>query len=245
MQIRNTPVTGPRYWAALCVASIFGANMGDFVSHELHMGHANGLAPLALIFAIILFAERRLRMPTEAWYWLAIVTMRTAATNLGDLLTHEFHIPFPAAIAGLIVALAAILLIETKVPTKTPTTGVPDTNAFYWVAMLTAGTLGTDVGDYLAGGLKLGLGLGSLILIATVVAALALRGLPGWAPRPTYWIAVVTIRSAGTTVGDYFESRHGLNLGLPICTAFWAVVLIALLLAWRTPNRPHTAAVTA
>ena len=243
MQIRNTPITGPRYWAALCVASIFGANMGDFVSHELHMGHANGLAPLALMFGIIQFSERRLRMPTEAWYWLAIVTMRTAATNLGDLLTHEFHIPFPAAIAGLAIALAAVLIVETKVATKAPTAGVPDTNAFYWVAMLVAGTLGTDVGDYVAGVLKFGLATGSLFLIAAVGLALAVRNLRNWATRPTYWIAVVALRSAGTTVGDYFESRHGLVLGLPVCTAFWAIVLIALLLAWPTPNRQGNATV--
>ena len=67
MHTRNTPITGPRYWAALCFASVLGANMDDFVSKILHLGHTYGLAPEALIFGIILEAESRLRTRTEAY----------------------------------------------------------------------------------------------------------------------------------------------------------------------------------
>jgi len=35
MQTANVPAVGARYWAALSVASVFGANMGDFVSKNL------------------------------------------------------------------------------------------------------------------------------------------------------------------------------------------------------------------
>ena len=114
MNIRNTPVTGPRYWAALSVASVLGANMGDFVSRVLQLGHTQGLLPLALIFGTILFAERRLRTTTEAYYWLAIVTMRTAATNIGDAMKHELALPWLVAMGGLAAALAVVQLAEKK-----------------------------------------------------------------------------------------------------------------------------------
>ena len=246
MKTRNTPVTGPRYWAALSVASVFGANMGDFVSNVLHLGHANGLAPLALVFGLILLAERRLRTATETYYWLAIVTLRTAATNLGDLLTHDFHIAYPEAMLGLAAAIGLMQLTERRhVPRHAAevATGIPETNLFYWGTMLIAGTLGTAAGDYVADVLGLGVGLGSVVLCALLAAVLSARGLLGLIGRPYYWGTVVVVRAAGTTVGDWFAGRHGLALGLPTSTAVWAIVLIVLLLVWRTPNRTGLAAV--
>jgi Repeat of Unknown Function (DUF347) len=133
MQLSNVPATGPRYWSALCLASILGANMGDFVSHNLHLGHANGLLPLLLAFLGVVAAERLTGFATEAWYWVAIVILRTAATNLGDLLTHDFRIPYPLVVIGLAVLLVAILLAEPR--STGGSSGLPPTNAFYWPAM--------------------------------------------------------------------------------------------------------------
>jgi uncharacterized membrane-anchored protein len=49
---------GARYWTALCLASIFGANMGDFFARDLGLGHVYGLPFLALALAIVLIGER-------------------------------------------------------------------------------------------------------------------------------------------------------------------------------------------
>lgn len=59
MDRANTPQVGARYWVALCVASVFGANCGDFASHVLGLGHVRGLPVLALLFAAVLLGERR------------------------------------------------------------------------------------------------------------------------------------------------------------------------------------------
>ena len=58
MQIRNLPRIDARYWVSITAASIFGANLGDFCSHVLGLGHVRGLPFLAVIFAAILIAER-------------------------------------------------------------------------------------------------------------------------------------------------------------------------------------------
>ncbi len=39
MHTRNTPAINARYWTAISLASIFGANLGDFASRILHLGH--------------------------------------------------------------------------------------------------------------------------------------------------------------------------------------------------------------
>lgn len=103
MHFRNVPSTGPRYWTGISTASVFGANFGDFVSRDLHMGHASGLPALALVLAAILVAERRSRTPSEAYYWLAIVVVRTAATNLADLATRDAQLSYPMTAITLVV----------------------------------------------------------------------------------------------------------------------------------------------
>ena len=62
----------------MSIASVFGANMGDFVARYLHLGHAGGLLPLAAILAVVFVAERRDRSPHQWYYWLAIIIVRTA-----------------------------------------------------------------------------------------------------------------------------------------------------------------------
>ena len=53
MQIKHVPSIGPRYWTALCIASVFGANMGDYFAKDLGLGHVNGLPILAVLIAIV------------------------------------------------------------------------------------------------------------------------------------------------------------------------------------------------
>lgn len=57
MQASHLPTPGPRYWSALCLASIFGANMGDFFARNLGLGHVSGLPILAAALAIVIVAE--------------------------------------------------------------------------------------------------------------------------------------------------------------------------------------------
>jgi uncharacterized membrane-anchored protein len=251
MQTRNVPALGARYWAAISLASVFGANMGDFVSRNLGLGHLHGLAPLALVFAAILLLERRARIATEAYYWLAIVTLRTAATNLADLATHDLRLDYDAVTGGLAGLLVLILLVDrwrraraaAARPGAAPP-GLPATDAYYWAAMLTAGTLGTAVGDDVAD--TLGLGPATLVTVALLGLALALGAHAALlATQPGYWTAIVIVRTAGTNVGDFVAGRHGLGLGLPVSTPLTGLLLLAVLLLWRPrraapdPERDH------
>jgi hypothetical protein len=102
MHIRNVPALDARYWVAISLGSVFGANTGDFVFHVLGLGHMRGLPVLAAIIAIILIQEPLARSGTDAYYWLAIVTLRTAATNLADLATHDLHLNYQWVLAALL-----------------------------------------------------------------------------------------------------------------------------------------------
>lgn len=235
MRRSNVPELGPRYWTLLCLASVFGANLGDFCSRVLGLGHDRGLPFLAAAFAAILLAERRAGQGagSDLFYWGAIVVLRTAATNLGDLATHDFKLAYPAVIAGLAVLMALAAIFAARRPER-ETAGLPPVDALYWVAMLCAATLGTALGDYVADELGLGLAVGSVAFCVILAALLGLRGRGLLAGAALYWITVVAVRSAGTTVGDFVVSRRqGLAFGLPLGTACTGALMLAVLLLWR------------
>ena len=78
MRYANVPTVGARYWTAISLASVFGCNLGDFVSLYLHWGHWLGLFPLAVIFAALVVggieALRLIgdKLGLEGPFWLAV-----------------------------------------------------------------------------------------------------------------------------------------------------------------------------
>ncbi len=227
MLFKIVPRIDPRYWAALTLASVFGANTGDFAARTLHLGHVSGLPYLAAIFVVILLAERFSAVRWEGWYWLAIITVRTAATNLADLTAHDAKLGAYQVAAALLVVLVVLLLVRRAVTGGTDTSNVPRADLGYWLAMLTAGTLGTALADGLAGDLS----LPTATALTGIAVALALgvqvrQALPVAA---SYWLAVVAIRTFGTNLGDLTARTFGL---LP-STLISGLALLALLGLWR------------
>lgn len=230
MQDLHLPRLDLRFWLALSAASVLGADLGDFGAHDLGLGHLEGLPFLAAIFAILLIAERRFAGRTEAFYWAVIVVVRAAATNLGDLATHDLKLSYPATIAVLAVALGALAFWQERGGRGFPLGGKPAVGASYWLAMFLAATLGTALGDYCAD--LVGLGTSSLAWAAIWAVALGVT-LVG-APRRAlaYWGMVAVVRTLGTNLGDFSCDRLGLGLTGGSLAALALLVLV--LLCWRT-----------
>ena len=234
----NLPRISARYWCAIVVASMAGANTGDFAARYLHLGHTGGLLPLALIFLAVVWAETRARRTTEAYYWLAIIVLRTGATNLADLMTHDLHLGYPLTLAALTALIVAVLLFVywrdgSAAPAAADGRKLPATDSAYWIAMLTAGTLGTAGGDFVADEIGLGVGYGSIVLFAVFLIVLLGATRIGKMSLFWYWAAIVAARTAGTTMGDFLPSRRGLDLGLPLSTAITLTTLAVIVIIWR------------
>ena len=235
----HLPALGPAYWALISAASIFGANLGDFVAHDLHGGHWRGLLPLLAILLVILAVERRSTRATESFYWLAIITVRTAATNLADLATHDFGLPYPWAVAALAALLAVAVLATNRsaqggtIPLQA--SGLPSAGAGFWLCMLVAGTLGTAIGDGTADELGLGVLAGSAILGLVTAALFGLRAT--LATLATYWVTVVAVRAAGTTLGDLSAHTIGLEWSTLVTGLLFAALFLALPRSAFAPDR--------
>jgi uncharacterized membrane-anchored protein len=246
MQKIHLPVLGPRYWVALCIASIFGANMGDFFAHNLGLGHVAGLPFLAVALAIVVIVERFDRSWHESYYWTAIIIVRTAATNSADFACGDLKLPRVLVMVALVVVLAAAVWTSWKLSWRTAaadksreTGTVLRADLGYWICMFIAGTLGTVIGDYCSHNLHFDDGESSLLL-SPVVAALFLVGRNGpLRLLPFYWLTVVAIRAAGTSVGDFISGRN--MLGLPLSTFVTGMLFVVVLAAWRQPAKPNQA----
>lgn len=234
MKLEHLPKLSTKYWAALVLASVFGANTGDYLSDVMGLGHIAGLPVLALLLALLFLAERFDGFKHTAYFWSAIIVIRSAATNIGDI-GRDMHIPALGFMAFLAVLLLMTLLGWQAFQGKIRTEGAAGVNSLatvpvYWWTMLVAGALGTVVGDYFSWGLKLG-NLNAALVLSAPLVALFLLGRGGRLSKLFYyWGTVVCIRSAGTAAGDFLT--HGV-LGLPLSTLASGMAFVALLVLWR------------
>lgn len=245
MHDRHLPALGPRFGTALCFASVFGANLGDFFAHDLGLGHLKGLPFLAMALGIILLVERFDRFAHEGWYWSAIVVVRTAATNLADLLCGDLRFPRLWASVALAVALGiAVTLVWNAWRRSTRREATADAAArkrlvlsadsAYWFCMLLAGTLGTVMGDYASHDLHLGDAKAAVVLGLPLACLFAAGGRGRlWLPA-FYWVTVVMVRAAGTAVGDFLAQREVLGLALSTAATGLAFVVLLLIANART-----------
>ncbi len=236
MRYENVPDIDARYWVAMTIASVLGCNAGDCLSFYAGWNHWIGLLPALLLFGALLFGERHSKHQNQFWYWAVVITLRAAATNLADLATHTFEWPYSAVLLGLgSVQLLVVWPILPRLRASITDAGRPATTAWYWASLLTAGTLGTVIGDWAAEELHLGTGHATILLAALFVVALASGNRTRWTTKVGYWLSIVGVRSAGTTAGDWLAFRddpgfkNGLNLGLPLSTALTGILLIGFL----------------
>lgn len=209
MRVSNVPLINGRYWAAIVAASMCGTNAGDLAAGPLGLGHLRGILPIAAVFVMILLAEKALKLTTVVFYWLAIVVLRTIATNIADAGTHEFGLAYPTFLLLLAAFMICMLAVDRWLRSgpdaeaeKATGPAIPDTNWRYWVMMLTAGVLGTALGDWIADdGLELTITQASLIGAIAFACVLLIAHRFGLS-KPWYWLVIVICRTWGTDLGD-------------------------------------------
>ena len=207
----------PTYWFCMFAGSALGTNMGDFTVDWLGLGRETGFAALAILSALAIWGDSRLRQRSELSYWVAIVLLRAAATIIGDYMTHDLGISYVAASVGLGIAtlIAGWFTIIDPAQGRTPLV-----DRRYWIAMLIAGVFGTIGGDLTSHTIGLFAAAGVLCAVLLVVLGARTALLP--ASVLGYWVVILAERAAGTPVGDSLASRHGFALGLPLamCCTF-------------------------
>jgi uncharacterized membrane-anchored protein len=234
MQLRVTPKVDVRYWTAILVASMCGTNLGDFFPDIFKLSSGVSLLAQIVIFSVIVSAERMTRSSSEAFYWLAILTVRAAATNIADLSIERAHLGYILVSCVLAMLLAALLSLYRRTAPKSSTGDLPPTNGFYWFTMLTAGALGTVIGDgvgHAFNSVQIGVPISAGIGTVALALIFGIRARMAAAPAVSYWICVVAVRWWGTNVGDILAFLLTLSVSMVATGA----VLTLTLFFWREP----------
>jgi uncharacterized membrane-anchored protein len=251
LKMRALPLINSKYWLALIAASIFGTNTGDMISEYFHLGNVAGLPYLAVILAVIFMVEKFSPFASAVYFWVAIIVIRTAATNIADI-THEYGVwgvaAVPVIIAGFVFA---VRHYKKRVDANTRSTATPQVDSYYWFTMALAGIVGTLIGDFSSVGfgfvsyyvshlagtvpgsfdfswLQSGHLVGTVIFGAFMAWMMSRNTIANLAKPYKYWTLLALIRTAGTAAGDYLAHT---SLGLfnsTILTGFIFAVIIAV-----------------
>ncbi len=225
--MKALPKINAVYWLCLMCASVFGTNTGDFVADYLHIGHLTGLPYLLVLLVLILVVARFSPVRSPLYFWAAIITVRTAATNVGDAFG-DFHIHFetslPLTLAIFAVVAIAYAVIDGKAAKDSG--GLPVT-PLYWLSMIMAGIVGTIGGDYASFGLHL-MPPGTAVVFGVLAVALLVVGRKAAATQPLYyWLILAVVRTAGTGGGDALAHLFGLVPATVITgTVFVALIVV-------------------
>jgi uncharacterized membrane-anchored protein len=255
MKIQHNPIINFRYWVLISLASVFGTNTGDLAVKLTRISgifppqglfgikHCGPLPILILLFVVLWILEKRDKEKTELFFWSAILIIRTAATNIADIMTDDVNFDYSSTTAMISISLTGLALYWQKQREKPINpVFVPETTNLYWLMMLLAGVLGTSVGDYVAH--EYGLGPSSLVL-GTAMVVLVMVGFKNFLIfTPLYWFGITFARIAGTDVGDWLAKsaeRGGAGLDLSTATVISGFVFVIAALFWKSSASQNSA----
>ena len=222
----------PAFWLAMFAASAFGTVLGDFWAEGLHLGLVLSFGTLIVITWLLIWGDRLKGRETEAFYWLAIIFLRAGATNVGDGLIHIFGLSF--IVASLLTGLATLVTGFFTLP-PSGRANSPLIDLRYWGAMGIGGVFGTVFGDLAAH--TIGMFPALIMLGLALIVVIFVRGALAPTSMVGYWCVVLAERAAGTPAGDWFASRRGLGLGLPVALLCTGAALIAGLWLYQRTKR--------
>lgn len=229
MQADHLPELDARYWLAILLASVLGTVFGDYAADALGLGFISGPVVMGAVFLASLYAERVAKRFNEGFYWTAVVVTRAAATNLADLMTHQLHLDYGSVGHWLGLALVLVALWPGRAATK-DARSLPTVDSRYWVGILIASVFGTVMGDHFSH--MWGVGTAAGVLLTILGIAFYIKARARLTMEPFYWLAIAIERTAGTSTGDWFAGKHGLNLGTGTMSIVTAIVMTLFLLSF-------------
>ena len=169
------------YWTVIIATSTAGTTMSDYMDRTLELGYTKGATILVTILLCLLASWKwavgtvavndiRTRK-AELFYWITILFSNTLGTALGDFLADDSGLGFFGSWI-LITSILGVILIASRL-TKISKVFL------FWLAFILTRPFGATFGDVLTkthekGGLDLGTGYSSLILLAILVIAIQL-----------------------------------------------------------------------
>ena len=167
------------YWTVIIATSTAGTTMSDYMDRTLGLGYTKGATILVTILFTLLALWRwsvgnvqvsdiRTRK-AEIFYWMTILFSNTLGTAAGDFLADDSGLGFLGS--WLVITGILAVIVAAHAFTRIPKI------LLFWLAFILTRPFGATFGDVLTkthekGGLDLGRGNSSLVLLAILVVAI-------------------------------------------------------------------------
>lgn len=242
--LSKVPAVTLGFWIIKILATTLGETGGDTVTmtwlgETTSAANANGYLIGTAIFlsllAVLVVFQTMAKRFYASLYWLTIIASTTAGTTLADFADRSLGIGYTGGTAVLLGCVLVSLLLWYRVEGTVSVASVntPRVEAFYWLTITFSQTLGTALGDWMAGTSGLGY-LGAAAVFGAALAGLAVLYYATAVSRVIlFWAAFILTRPLGATVGDFFDKPHaqgGLDVSRPVATLLIGAAMIALVL---------------
>ncbi len=230
------------FWIIKIAATTLGETAGDAVSMSMQLGYAIGSAIFISIFVVAVATQIAAKSFHPFLYWAVIVATTTAGTTMADFADRSVGIGYAGGsliLFGLLIASLGVWYWSAgSVSVNTITS--PKVEMFYWATILFSQTLGTALGDWMAGKGGPGLGYegGALVFAASLALVVAGYFYTKISRTLLFWSAFILTRPLGATVGDLLDksqAQGGLALNRFYASAILATFIVACILL--VPNK--------
>ena len=236
------------FWVIKIAATTLGETGGDAVSMTLNWGYALSSALFIAIFVVAVSAQISAKSFHPFLYWFVIIATTTAGTTMADFADRSLGVGYP----GGSLILFALLMASLGVwcwwagSVSVDTVVSPRIEMFYWATILFSQTLGTALGDWIAGTKDLGYELGALVFAAGLAVIAAAYVWTNVSRTLLFWSAFILTRPLGATVGDFLDkpvANGGLAFGRFYASAILAALMVACIvfLPQRAGKHPGVA----
>jgi uncharacterized membrane-anchored protein len=243
--VSKVPEVTLAFWILKIAATTLGETGGDWVTMSLKLGYAIGTVIFTVVFIALVYGQVKAGKFHPALYWATIVGTTTLGTTIADFTDRSLGLGYPGGVAIVAALLVISLLVwhRTEGTVSVQSVNTPRVEWFYWCTILFSQTLGTALGDWMAGTDRGGLGLGyeasAVIFGAGLAIVAALYFWSRISHTLLFWAAFVLTRPLGATLGDFLDKPHAKG-GLDLSRLYASLVLIVFMVVCvkLLPQRP-------
>jgi uncharacterized membrane-anchored protein len=222
------------FWIIKIAATTLGETGGDWVTMTLNAGYAVGSLIFAAVFLVAVSVQVARRSFHPILYWAVIVATTTLGTTMADFADRSLGVGYPGGAAILFLLLIGSIAVwyRSTGSVSVQTITSPKAERFYWITILFSQTLGTALGDWLAGTDRSGFGLGyeagALVFGAGLSAVALAYYFTNISRTFLFWAAFILTRPLGATLGDLLDKPLA-NGGMALSRLYASAILLGFI----------------
>lgn len=222
------------FWIIKILCTTLGETGGDALSMTWNLGYLVSTGIFAIILVGLIIAQTKSKTFKPWLYWSTIIASTTAGTTLADFATRSLGIGYTGGSALLLSLLLLTLFVWKKTTGTISVDSVSDSKSeiFYWTTITFSQTLGTALGDWVAGTNGLGYLNSAYVFSAFLLIITFLYFKTKVSKVALFWGAFILTRPLGAVVGDLLDkpfAQGGFDISRPLISLLLLVIIIILI----------------